>query len=297
MDREIVVQDPNKPPICVVKSPLKWAGGKSRLIKPIWEAAPKRQGRWVEPFVGSGVVSMNMFHCKEHIWVDNNPDLINFYQVMKLNQFEIIEEIRKLFVPQNNTLEQYILLREEFNQLLLTNETDSLRKAALFVYLNRHGFNGLCRYNNKGQFNVSFGSYRKPYFPGKELRYLSWTLHGVNELHCGDFEQAFRLLKSGDVVYCDPPYTPLSTTANFTKYSKNPFTHEDHERLVRCAEKARERGVTTLISNHFISKSFTEEVLYPTADDYEVHELTRPINRDASKRSHKVQELLISYRG
>ncbi len=117
----------------------------------------------IEPFVGAGSVFLNTDY-DHYLLADINPDLINLYNHLKDEPQRFIEDARALFQPEYNKKEVYLALRVEFNQC-----TDTYRRSLLFLYMNRHGFNGLCRYNKKGGFNVPFGSYKKPYFPEKEM--------------------------------------------------------------------------------------------------------------------------------
>ncbi|MCL6445345.1 MAG: Dam family site-specific DNA-(adenine-N6)-methyltransferase, partial [Alicyclobacillus sp.] len=146
---------------------------------------------------------------------------------------------------ENNQAERYYALREAFNET-----ADTRLKAALFVYLNRHGYNGLCRYNKDGGFNVPFGRYAKPYFP--ELEMLAFAKKAqAAEFACADYRTVMgEWVKPGDVVYCDPPYVPLSDTANFTSYSAGGFDLAAQSELATLAEQLGERGIPVVISNH-----------------------------------------------
>ena len=141
---------------------LKWAGGKYALVDSITARLP--QGRvLVEPFVGAGSVFLNTDY-EAYLLADINPDLIDFYNLLKSAPEAVIQQARALFSPVNNQRDAYFELRAAFNQCHEAQE-----RAALFLYLNRHGYNGLCRYNKKGGFNVPFGKYKAPYFPEAEL--------------------------------------------------------------------------------------------------------------------------------
>ena len=131
---------------------LKWAGGKFRIIDRVLDSLPKGK-RLIEPFVGSGSVFLNA-NFEENVLADSNADLIHLYKQIQADGKEFIEYANSLFVSSNNTEVEFYKLRDEFN-----TTSDIKRKSALFVYLNRHCFNGLCRYNSKGKFNVPFGRY------------------------------------------------------------------------------------------------------------------------------------------
>lgn len=221
---------------------LKWAGGKFRLLPRIRERLPAGQ-RLVEPFVGSAAVWLNTEYSTA-LLADVNRDLIGCYQTLQRRGAAFIDDCRQYFVPENNQSQQYYRLRARFNATL-----DAWERAALFVYLNRHGYNGLCRYNAAGAFNVPFGRYRRPYFPEAEM-YAFWEKAQRATFLCQDFRTVFSTLHGGDVVYCDPPYVPLSRTANFTDYTAGGFGQSDHRDLAELAEQWGVSGIPVLVSNH-----------------------------------------------
>lgn len=268
-----------------VRSPLKWPGGKKRVLHHIRAILPRKgRTRLVEPFVGGGSVFLNL-DFDEYLLCDTNSDLISLYKAVKKAPLKFEQDARQYFTEENNTPDRYYDLREEFN-----NTDDSYHRATLFLYLNRHGYNGLCRYNKSGGYNVPFGRYKKPYFPELEIEHLSHKLKKASFI-VGDFEQAFDCLEKGDVVYCDPPYSPINRTSNFTAYSGAGFTDEDQARLVKCALKARESGIPSLISNHFTD--FTKK-LYVNADAKNLFSVQRSISQNGKKRN-KVEEVLALY--
>ena len=141
---------------------LKWAGSKYRIIDHIQGMLPEGE-RLVEPFAGSGAVFLNTDYNR-YLLADNNADLISLYQILSSQGEVFIELCSRLFRDTTNKEAYYYRRRDEFNKT-----RNAERKAALFIYLNRHGYNGLCRYNSKGGFNVPFGRYKKPYFPADEM--------------------------------------------------------------------------------------------------------------------------------
>lgn len=145
---------------------LKWAGGKYPLLDDIKRHLPKGECL-VEPFVGAGSVFLNTDFSR-YILADINSDLISLYNIVKMRTDEYVQAARELFVPETNCAEVYYQFREEFNK-----SQDPFRRAVLFLYLNRYGYNGLCRYNLRGEFNVPFGRYKKPYFPEAELYHFA----------------------------------------------------------------------------------------------------------------------------
>ena len=115
--------------------------------------------------------------------------------------------------------------------------------------MNKHAFNGLCRYNSKGFFNVPFGRYKNPKCPEDKMRDFADKSQKA-EFKCQDFNVTFNEITPGDIVYCDPPYVPLSITSSFTSYSKNDFNIKDQEDLARNAELLQTKGILCIISNH-----------------------------------------------
>ena len=258
---------------------LKWAGGKYKIIDKVREKLPNGS-RLIEPFVGSGAVFMNTSY-DSYLLADANFDLINVFNQIKDNDKDFIEYAKGFFVAKNNQESIFYELRQCFN------ETKDLKlKAALFIYLNRHCFNGLCRYNSKGGFNVPFGRYRSPVFPEAELNGFAIKSKQAIFQHAS-FEQTMAQAKSGDVVYCDPPYVPLSVTSSFTSYTQDGFTQTDQEKLADLANQLVKRGVCVVISNH--DTLFTRQV-YASAE-IDAFDVQRFISSKVNSRG-KAAELL-----
>lgn len=251
---------------------LKWAGGKSRLVERISSGLP-HGSRLVEPFAGSAAVSLGT-NFPNYLVADVNNDLISLYNTVKYREDELVEKIEELFVPQNNEQSAFGRLRDEFNAT-----AEEVRKAALFVYLNRHCFNGLCRYNSRGKFNVPFGRYKEPKAPIREIRFFAQRAARM-EFVCADFRDVLAKAEIGDVVYCDPPYVPLTATANFTAYSAGDFSMQDQRDLALEAERLANGGITVVISNH--DTEFTRDI-YRNAE-ITAFSVQRFISRDATNR-------------
>jgi len=222
---------------------LKWLGGKRRLAARILSLMPS-EGRLIEPFVGAGSVFLASEHT-EFVLNDSNPDLMAIYTALQLDPEAFIAEARTLFSGKYLSREAYLSLREEFNAL-----PPGFRRAVLLLYLNRHGFNGLCRYSLAGRYNVPWGKPTvTPHFPESELWAAAARLEYAT-LFCGDFAAAFAQVRRGDAVCCDPPYLSLEGKSSFTKYDGHGFGIQDHERLVALAREACARGATVAICNH-----------------------------------------------
>ncbi len=235
----------------------------------------------VEPFVGAGSIFLNTDYDK-YILADINPDLINLYNLLKNSPELYISEAKRWFIPENNRKEAYLSVRQQFN-----GTDDVMYRSLAFLYMNRFGFNGLCRYNKKGGFNVPFGSYKKPYFPESELEFFAEKAQRATFV-CTGYKETFEQANNRSVVYCDPPYAPLSNTANFTSYAGNGFSLDDQAALADIAEKtAKVRSVPVLISNH---DTILTRRLYHGAQ-LNVVKVKRTISRNGSSRN-KVDELL-----
>lgn len=200
--------------------PLKWAGGKGSLL-PILLPIINKCDTIVEPFMGSGVVFNNSQHRKG-LLADGNRDLILFHSFLRNHRDSFIKDCAEYFDPKYNTESAFLELRELFNSTL-----SDWQKAVLFIYLNRHCFNGLCRYNGSGRFNVSFGKYAKPTLPVDAMKRWSDRLQAVELLHA-DYKVSLGLVPKNAMVYIDPPYTPKTATSSFVGYTEGGFTHEDH---------------------------------------------------------------------
>lgn len=257
---------------------LKWAGGKSRLLSVILPLLVSAE-RLVEPFCGSAAVSLGSSY-EQLLLTDVNQDLIRVFRYLRDEGKCFIEDCRNEFSYRSK--EEYLARRAEFN-----STADWYRKSILFVYLNRHCFNGLCRYNRSGKFNVPFGDYKEPYFPAKEMESARVSLAEA-VIKCQDFRATFEDLRKRDVVYCDPPYIPISSTSSFTSYAKDGFSWDDHLKLVELAKKSTCR---VLISN--ADTQATRE-LYRDADDIVNVEASRTISCKGSERK-KVRELIAVY--
>ncbi len=197
-----------------LRPPLKWAGGKRWLVerlRPLWISHRKR--RLVEPLCGGLAITLGLIPDKA-LLNDNNPHLINF--------FSWVSEGLIIDLPMRNDKDLYYNYRERFNRLVDEGRAETREAAMLFYYLNRTGYNGLCRFNKKGVFNVPFGSYKKINylcdFTGYKEQFAKW------QFSCGDFEDL--TLDTEDFIYADPPYD-----VDFTHYTAGGFSWPDQVRL------------------------------------------------------------------
>lgn len=269
-----------------VKTPLKWVGSKARLMPQLLPHLPEGK-RLIEPFAGSCAVMMNTDY-DEYLIGDINPDLVNLYKAMAYHTDAFLVELETLFSAGSLGEEEsravfYYAVRDLFNQSE-KGAANCVEAAARFMYLNRHGFNGLCRYNRRGQFNVPFGKYKKPYFPLDEIRAFKEKAKRATFI-TAHYSETLALVRTGDVVYCDPPY--LTESGNFTSYTESGFSPLDQGRLSRKLHKLAVRGVPVVASNADLPMV---RYLYALFD---VAEVNAPRSVGAAAASQKVAKELI----
>lgn len=221
---------------------LKWAGGKYSLLPDLDRLIPAGK-RLVEPFVGGGSVFLNSEKHEYFLLADVNADLINLYQMLEVDHIRVCSLARMLFERANSEV-AYKELRDEFNN----QRMGAPERAAAFLFLNRHCFNGLIRYNREGFFNVGWGKYEAPYFPEIEIKAFKQKSHKCVFMNAG-YRRTLALAGEDDVVYCDPPYEPLPGTAGFTNYAAGGFSWADQISLAESCVAAHQRGAKVLISN------------------------------------------------
>jgi DNA adenine methylase len=206
------------------------------------------------------------------------------YNILKQEGDKFIRYCKRYFNGSYNNAESYYQLRDRFNHC-----RNPRQKAALFVYLNRHGYNGLCRYNAKGGYNVPFGRYNRPYFPQKEMLAFHYKAQRA-EFIVSSFETTMNNTHHGDVIYCDPPYVPLSNSANFTSYSAGGFNLDKQQQLALLAEQAASRGIPVLISNH--NTHFTQQA-YQMASQRDTFQVRRYISCNGENRQNAGEVLAL----
>lgn len=267
----------------VARPILKMAGGKTKLLHDILKRLPRKINTYYEPFVGGGAVFFALAAEKRFDKAslsDLNEELVNVYRCVAADVSRVIYNLE----GKEHSKEAFYRMRA-----LRLAKSVRFRRAARMIYLNKTCFNGLYRVNQKGEFNVPFGDYENPKICDEAgLRAAAKAFEGV-ALAARDFERVVDDARRGDAVYFDPPYVPVSATANFTAYTKDGFGPDDQERLRDLVDKLDARGVHVLLSN-----ADTREVrkLY---DGFRVEKVSasRAINSKGDKRG-KVGELLIS---
>ncbi len=259
---------------------LKWAGGKRSLTPAIVATFPPdyAERRYHEPFLGGGAVFFTI-NPKGGTVNDVNPRLVNFYRVVRDDPAALIAEASKHLYEK----ETYYRIRDRFNG----GGLDAVEEAALLLYLNKTGYNGLYRVNSRGLFNVPFGTYKNPRIvPEGDIYAASELLRRV-ELRCEDFSYLLKEAREGDLVYLDPPYEPLSRTSNFNTYNPTGFPWSEQERLAGIVRELDTRGVLFTLSN-----SEPVKRLY-TGFRVRVVHANRSINTKTSSRG-PVREIIVS---
>lgn len=258
---------------------VKWAGGKRQLIPQIRDRMPEKYNDYYEPFVGGGAVIFDLLPVNALI-NDINKALINTYRTICNEPDDFLKEVNRL---DNDMWEDgkkyYYYIREHYNDKLMRSEYD-VELAALFVFINKHCFNGLYRVNGKGLFNVPYNNSRRVSIDEDVIMATSEYLRGVT-IKDGDFEQACKNAKKGDFVFIDSPYAPLNPTS-FESYTKEGFDIESHKRLAKLYDELTARGCYCMLTNH--NTELINE-LYGNKDyKIDVVSVKRMINSDASNR-------------
>lgn len=287
---------------------LKWAGGKSQLLKEIEQYYPFKNGtvtKYAEPFVGGGAVLFDILskYDLEEIYIsDINTELINTYVIVRERIDELIcflSTYQNEYVPleTENRKAYYMEKRSRFNDLKVNdNDAENIERAALMIFLNKTCFNGLFRVNKKGLFNVPMGAYKNPLICDKKnLQAVSEKLQNV-KIVCGDYRESEEFIDSHTFVYFDPPYRPLTETASFTAYTENLFNDEEQIELAEFVECMHKKGAKIVVSNSDPKNSNTNDDFFDNI--YASHkikrvEATRMINCNSEARG-RIKELLIS---
>jgi DNA adenine methylase len=274
---------------------LQWAGGKRQLIDRLTAHTPRRFNSYYEPFIGGGALLFRINPDRGKIG-DVNTKLCNTYKAVRDASEELIQTLDDNFVqPQSNTDNDlpfndqenfYYQQRKLFNQTNPSTAKEHIEQSARFIYLNRTCYNGLYRENSDGEFNTPIGSNETPSWCNPSaIRDASHVLSGCI-IDNSDFEVSLMSAEPGDFIYLDPPYKPMSRTANFNNYSEGGFDQQDQIRLYETCRSLDQQGVKLLISN--------SAVMYDTYNENfetKLVDAKRVINSDADKRGD-VKEML-----
>ena len=264
---------------------VKWVGGKRQLLSEIIPLFPKQIPSYCEPFLGGGAVLFSIQPAKAVV-NDLNGDLIAVYEVIRDDVEALIDDLKR----HENTSEYFYRIRDLDRDQTVYQAMSKVERASRLIYLNKTCFNGLFRVNSAGAFNTPFGRYKNPNIVNEPvLRAVSQYFSASSITFCSeDFSQTLERVGKGAFVYLDPPYDPLSGTANFTGYNQGGFGREEQIRLKEACDRLTKRGVKFMLSNS--ATDFIRE-LYQ-AYDVTVVKAKRAINANARKRG-AVEEVLI----
>ncbi|MBV2225057.1 MAG: DNA adenine methylase [Cloacibacterium sp.] len=265
---------------------LKWVGGKRQLMPTIVTHLPKNINEltYVEPFIGGGAV---LFHLqpKNAIINDFNEELINVYEVIKNNLYELIEDLKKHKNEHDYFYEIRSLDRNDnFKNL------SKVERASRVIYLNKTCYNGLYRVNNAGEFNSPFGRYKNPNIVNEPtLKAVSKYLNSNNiMIKNGDYNDVLKTLDKNSFVYLDPPYHPISESSNFTGYIQGGWDAFDQIRLREVCDELNAKGIKFLLSNS------SAQLIKDQYTKYKIENVkaNRAINSNGANRG-EIDEILI----
>ena len=274
---------------------IKWVGGKSQLLKQFEGLFPQDFNNYIEPMIGGGAVFFHLFNTKNiegrAVLLDVNLELMGCYQVIKEDVENLILELVKLAKQYNQSPKEFFYQVREWDRHEDFEQRPAAQRAARTIFLNKTCYNGLYRVNNGGTFNTPFGKYKKPKIcDEKNLRAVAHALQNV-QLLTSDFETVTELASAGDFIYFDPPYHPLSETANFTSYTKSGFKKEDQMRLRDTFANLAKKGRQVMLSN---SDTKFIRNLYK---DFNIHTVyaKRYINSNPDHRGEITEVVVTSY--
>ena len=282
--RQISVSEP--------KPFVKWVGGKRQLMQELENNFPKQFGIYHEPFLGGGAVMFNLLAKEPQLSCnvsDFNSDLILAYVTIRDKLGKLIESLESHSKNYHKEPSEY------YYSIRKQEPKQQIEKVSRLLFLNKTCFNGLYRVNKKGQFNVPLGRYTNPNIVNKEnLTAVSKILKSKKiKISCSDFESVLDDAKKGDLVYFDPPYQPVSNTANFTSYTHRDFTEDDLARLADLANQLNSKGCHVLLSN---SNSKTVRDFF-SKKHWKISSIAanRAINSNAQKRTGHKEIIIKNY--
>jgi DNA adenine methylase len=263
----------------MVNPVVKWVGGKAKVVPQILPHMPERYTRYLEPFVGGGSVWLAVEPSVPTILNDLNFHLVDLYRAIQTDPQALMDAVDALGTD---------VTEIGYQQVRSFEPADLFRRAARTLWLNKTCFNGLWRENRKGGFNSPWNHNPKvnPY-NRENIEAFSQRLAGV-KLQDGDWRLVFGGVQEGDLVYCDPPYDPLTPTSNFTAYQSAGFTWQDQLDLYQAAKDAQSRGATVLISN-----SSSQRILDLYGKDAQIITARRAINCKGAGRGEVAESLLV----
>lgn len=293
---------------------LKWAGGKGQLLEKFADFYPdelkkNRIKNYYEPFIGGGAVFFDIaqkYSINSAFLFDINEELILAYMVVQKDVSKLMEQLdllqKKYCKLDENAQSQFFYnVRDEFNKNRLQTNYNRysgkwIKRAAQIIFLNKTCFNGLFRFNSKGEFNVPAGRYKNPKILNEQNLCNVSKLMGIAEIRKADFKEITNHAKTESFVYFDPPYRPLNKTSSFTSYSKNAFGENEQKELAAIYSELHNRGIKLMLSNsdpknfnpddHFFDEMYKQFYISRVS-------ARRSINSNASKRSG-VNEIIVT---
>lgn len=268
----------------IVSKPfLRWAGGKSRIVRHLIKLLPREAFRdYWEPFAGAGALFFALAPVRAHL-SDHNAKLVSCFRAVRDRPHLVSRHLEEHLSKTSE--EYYYRIRNLYNK-----SESSVAQAACFIYLNRAGFNGIYRVNKKGEYNVPYGHKDPPPAPSRDDLLQASRLLQNSSLSSCSYEMTLsdRALKQGDLIYLDPPYPPLNETSYFAHYTASRFSWEDHEAVARVANEVRAKGCFVMISNSDVER------IRDFYSGWHIH--TLPVTRwiAANGARYKVAELIIT---
>ena len=282
-----------------IKPFLKWVGGKTKLLSEIEKNLPetliKKSFNYVEPFLGGGAVFFHLiqkFNIEKAYLNDINDKLIDVYKDVRDKNTDLIQKLKKLesdYYGSSDKKSFFLDQRERFNSL-----KKSTQKSALFIFLNKTGFNGMYRENSKGEYNIPFGQMKEPLICDKDLLVkVSKVLSEKEVVFSSKGFEKVLITSKNSFYYIDPPYRPISKTSSFTDYTKSNFNDKTQHSLKEYCDKIDNHQALFLQSNSHSNDGFFEK-LYKNRKINKL-EVTRTISADGNKRKKVVEILIKNY--
>lgn len=273
------------PPNILLAPILKWVGGKRQLLDDILPLVPIK-GVYIEPFLGGGAVLFSR-QPKKAIVGDYNSELMNVYQVVKSSHEELIQILQ---VHSAHNSEEYFYHIRGLDRTVMYNDFSAIEKAARIIYLNKTCYNGLYRVNSSGYFNSPYGKYKNPNIVNAPVIRAMSKYFNENSIVLlqGDYREVLKKAKKGNFVYLDPPYMPISNSANFTGYTENGFGYKQQEELRQECDKLIDKGI------HFLQSNSDCPEIRELYKNYTIKtvQARRVINSNSAKRG-EINEVLI----
>lgn len=298
----------------IAKPFLKWAGGKGQLLETFTNFYPKELKtnhikNYYEPFIGGGAVFFDVvqkYSIDAAFLFDINEELILTYNVVQKDAGKLVEQLaglqNKYFrLNQHERSEFFYKVRDEFNKnRLKTNYSKYsekwIKRAAQIIFLNKTCFNGLFRFNSKGEFNVPAGRYKNPKILDEQNLLNASKILGIAEIRKADFSEITNLIKPSSFVYFDPPYRPLNKTSSFTSYSKNIFGDEEQKQLAAIFSELHKKGINLMLSNSDPKNYNPDDCFFDELyKKFHISRVSakRSINSVASKRN-AIKEIIVT---